>query len=151
MSVVESVFTTLALMGGVTLAEYLVQKAYGTLKQSYFYFLELVIFVAFVVLLIESMDMVIYDPLTLYSVYFTLGFLGIVFAHTIIVLFAFHSKTVAKLAKGEASEADKLVALIQELKRKGFPQREIEKTLISAKFEKNLVSRLLVDIFTTNK
>lgn len=139
MNTIMQIITTLALVFGIALGEFLSAKVFGTLKKMWLYLIELILFVSIIVLTLNSLALTVYSTYLITAIYFFSGFLTIVFVRGVITGLGIFSEHVKKEVLKSKNELDYILGLKKALERRKFKPKDIIKISKEAGFsEKNI-------------
>ncbi|MCD6576298.1 MAG: hypothetical protein J7K73_04025 [Nanoarchaeota archaeon] len=139
MNLYLQILTTLSLVGGIFVGELAATKVFGVMKKTIYFLAEIVIFVALIVVLTNSMQ--ITDPYVGSIVYFIVGFTTIVFVRGVITGLGLMSEKASKKVMHKKDEMDYLFGLRKSLERRGFSNKEIKRIAKEVGFSEKLIEK----------
>lgn len=142
-NLIIQVLATLALVLGILAGESVATKAFGMLKKSWMYIIEILLFVIAIVILMDNFTITEFDSTTIILFYFLIGFLVIIGIRSLMTGFGIMAEQVKHKGLKIKKEEDYIVGLRKALERRGFEKREIRRIAKEIGFKK----RKIEDIF----
>jgi predicted TIM-barrel fold metal-dependent hydrolase len=125
--VIIQVLATLALVLGVAAGETIATRAFGAMKKSWYYLIEIGIFVAAIVIILNSFAITELDSTLIILFYFFTGAITIAFIRAIITGFGVMSEQIKEKVLKVRKEEDYIVGLRKALQRRGLEAKEIKR------------------------
>jgi len=143
MNIILQIITTLALISGISIGEFLSTKVFGILKKSWLYIVELLIFVIIIVTILNSISLEIYSIYLIAVIYFISGFLTIIFVRGIISGLGLFSEHFKRNILKNKNELDYILGLKKALERRKFKQDDILKILKEVGFSEKNINKII--------
>lgn len=139
--------STLMLVLGIATGEMTATKAFGVLKKRWLYLVEIVIFVLTIVYIFNTIMLTQLNEFLLIAIYFSCGFLTILFARGLISGLGFLAIQVKEKVLKEYKQEDLCIGLKKALERRGFEEDEIKRIAKEVGFKQNVIR----DVFLFGK
>ncbi len=140
MNLIIQLLYTLALVIGISIGEALSTYVFGSLKKKIFYIIEIILFVALIVTLLNTLQLT--EGYLSVMIYFVSGVLVIIFVRGVITGLGLFSEKVEKKVIKRKDEYDYLFGLKKALERRNFSKHEIKRIAKEIGFKKNKIERV---------
>ncbi|MCW1296066.1 MAG: hypothetical protein OH319_00075 [Candidatus Parvarchaeota archaeon] len=142
MEIFSQIFITFSLIMGALIGEILTTRVLGVLKRALLLILEAFVFVIITILILSSIYIESFSLEKLILIYFSCGFISIVFSRILISLFGFLSIKIEEKNKNKFDEETIIISLGRNLARRGFSKEEIINLLRSSGFNDKKIEKV---------
>jgi hypothetical protein len=139
---IVQVLATLALVLGIAAGESLVTRAFGTFKKSWYYLIEVAIFVVSIVVILNNFAIKELNSTFIILFYFITGLVIIICIRAAMTGFGILAEQVKEKVLKIRKEEDYIIGLRKALQRRSFSSKQIKRIAAETGFNKDKIEKI---------
>lgn len=137
------IFNSMSLIIGIIFGGFVATKAFGTMKKSYQYLIELIAFIALITIILNTIQINAESIIASSSVFFIVGSSTIIFVRSITSALGYGTKVAKNVVVPPKEKSVELSILIRNLKKKGIKHDDILDIMKGTEFRRLEVKKAL--------
>ena len=140
---IVQILATLALILGVAGGEIIATRAFGKMKKSWMYLLEIFLFVLSIVVVLRNFEITKLDSSFIILFYFLTGLVLIIFIRSLMTGFGILSESIKEMVMKTKKQEDYIIGMSRALRQRGIKGEEAEKILKETGFDEEKIYDVL--------
>jgi hypothetical protein len=142
MDMIIQILATLALVLGIAAGESLATRAFGTFKKSWYYLVEIAIFVISIVIILNNFALKELNSTLIILFYFIIGLVIIICIRGAMTGFGILAEQVKEKVLKIRKEEDYIIGLRKALQRRSFSSKQIKRIATETGFNKDKIEKI---------